>query len=277
MNGVKEVQRALTDAMRRGVAARLLMEEILNNHLRCTNPANNGINYLSTGAGFLLLPRCMMCSFWCLWHLNISDVYIYRSRISTIPDDYPVESTRPWGNQVVVYWVGKIKLLSVSWPPAFLKNSKWQFPRFCLTQQLTMKSTETSHLHFIPYPTSPKRKSQSQPPQESGWSFPLETKNPQVSRVSLWVYHDFRKKNEEKSESKGGKLNSSDPSDPLESLEVITAWSMPAPSAASPAERTRQVPVLRKWRLQGPCQLRWERKRLAAKNTSEDGGFWMGM
>ena len=219
----------------------------------------------------------MMCSFWCLWHLNISDVYIYRSRISTIRDDYPVESTRPWGNQVVVYWVGKIKLLSVSWPPAFLKNSKWQFPRFCLTQQLTMKSTETSHLHFIPYPTSPKRKSQSQPPQESGWSFPLETKNPQVSRVSLWVYHDFHKKNEEKSESKGGKLNSSDPSDPLESLEVITAWSMPAPSAASPAERTRQVPVLRKWRLQGPCQLRWERKRLAAKNTSEDGGFWMGM
>ena len=29
----------------------LLMEEILH-HLRCRNPANNGINYLSSGAGF---------------------------------------------------------------------------------------------------------------------------------------------------------------------------------------------------------------------------------
>ena len=28
------------------------MEEIPNNHLRCKNPVNNGINYLSTGAGF---------------------------------------------------------------------------------------------------------------------------------------------------------------------------------------------------------------------------------
>ena len=30
----------------------LLMEEIPNNHLGCIKPVNNGINYLSTGAGF---------------------------------------------------------------------------------------------------------------------------------------------------------------------------------------------------------------------------------
>jgi len=29
----------------------LLMEEILH-HLGCINPVNNGINYISTGAGF---------------------------------------------------------------------------------------------------------------------------------------------------------------------------------------------------------------------------------
>ena len=30
----------------------LLMAEIPNSHLGCINPVNNGINYLSTGAGF---------------------------------------------------------------------------------------------------------------------------------------------------------------------------------------------------------------------------------
>jgi len=76
-----------------------------------------------------------------------------------------------------------------------------------------MKSTETSHLHFIPYPTSPEKKLPK--PTSTGIRFILSFGNKKPTS---------QQKNEGKVGIKGGKTQLlGSVGSVLESLEVITA------------------------------------------------------
>ena len=126
----------------------LLMEEILH-HLGCRNPVNNGIHYLSTGAGFLpsavcsplnmtknnsLLPSFQSPTSCCLkhpksWHVANPDSWWFRHPANTTVDfgsfshhvswksKGPTENaTFPPGNKTILTWqplgpLLKVKLL----------------------------------------------------------------------------------------------------------------------------------------------------------------------